>query len=82
MRICLHGSMKVFTRFFDNDFSEGKINYVKSFPMDDNVYAIYNNKNELVGYCAFYLNDKVSFSIQMRPSLTSKGIGKEFLEAF
>jgi len=23
--------------FFDNDFSEGKINYVKSFPMDDNI---------------------------------------------
>ncbi len=60
--------------FFDNDFSEGKINYVKSFPMDD-------NKNELVGNCAFYLNDKVSFSIQMRPSLTSKGMGKEFLQA-
>ena len=67
--------------FFDNDFSEGKINYVKSFPMDDNVYAIYNNKNQLVGYCAFYLKDKVSFSIQMRPSLTSKGMGKEFLQA-
>ncbi len=68
--------------FFDNDFSEGKINYIKSFPTDDNVYAIYNEKNELVGNCALYLNDKVSFSIQMRPSLTSKGMGKEFLEAF
>lgn len=68
--------------FFDNDFSEGKINYVKSFPMDDNVYVIYNNKNQLVGNCALYFNDKVSFSIQMRPNLTSKGMGKEFLEAF
>ncbi len=67
--------------FFDNNFSEGKINYVKSFPTDDNVYAIYNDNNELIGNCAFYLKDKVSFSIQMRPSLTSKGMGKEFLQA-
>lgn len=68
--------------FFDNDLSQGKINYIKSFPTDDNVYAIYDEKNQLVGNCALYLNDKVSFSIQMRPNLTSKGMGKEFLEAF
>ena len=68
--------------FFDNDLSEGKINYIKSFPTDDNAYAIYDEKNQLVGNCALYLNDKVSFSIQMRPNLTSKGMGKEFLEAF
>lgn len=68
--------------FFDNDLSQGKINYIKSFPTDNNVYAIYDEKNQLVGNCALYLNDKVSFSIQMRPNLTSKGMGKEFLEAF
>ncbi|WP_346887005.1 GNAT family protein [Clostridium sp. UBA1056] len=68
--------------FFDNDLSEGKINYIKSFPTDDNAYVIYDEKNQLVGNCALYLNDKVSFSIQMRPNLTSKGMGKEFLEAF
>ncbi|MGH4124226.1 MAG: GNAT family N-acetyltransferase [Clostridium sp.] len=68
--------------FFDNDFSQGKIDYVKSFPTDNNVYAIYNGKNVLVGNCALYLNDKVTFSIQIRPNLTSQGMGKEFLEAF
>ncbi|WP_346913297.1 GNAT family protein [Clostridium sp.] len=68
--------------FFDNDLSEGKINYIKSFPTEDNAYAIYDEKNQLVGNCALYLNDKVSFSIQMIPNLTSKGMGKEFLEAF
>ncbi len=68
--------------FFDNDFSEGKINYIKSFPTDDSVYAIYNKKDELVGNCALYLNDKVTFSIQMRPNLTSQGMGREFLESF
>lgn len=68
--------------FFDNDLSEGKINYIKSFPTDDNAYVIYDEKNQLVGNCALYLNDKVSFLIQMRPNLTSKGMGKEFLEAF
>lgn len=68
--------------FFDNDLSQGKIDYIKSFPKDDNVYAIYDEENQLVGNCALYLNDKVSFSIQMRPNLTSKGMGKEFLEAF
>lgn len=67
--------------FFDNDAFEGKINYVKSFPNDNNVYSIYNDKNELVGNCAFYLNDKVTFSIQMRPSLTSQGKGKVFLKS-
>jgi ribosomal-protein-alanine N-acetyltransferase len=67
--------------FFDNDAFEGKINYVKSFPNDNNVYSIYNDKNELVGNCAFYLNDKVTFSIQMRPNLTSQGKGKVFLKA-
>lgn len=68
--------------FFDNDLSQGKIDYIKSFPTDGNAYAIYDEKNQLVGNCALYLNDKVSFSIQMRPNLTSKGMGKNFLEAF
>ena len=68
--------------FFDNDLSQGKINYIKSFPTDNNAYAIYNEKNVLVGNCTLYINDKVTFSIQMRPNLTSKGMGKEFLEAF
>lgn len=35
--------------FFDNDFSQGKIDYVKSFPNDNTVYSVYNDKNELVG---------------------------------
>lgn len=68
--------------FFDNDLSQGKIDYIKSFPTDNNAYAIYNEKNVLVGSCALYLNDKITFSIQMRPNLTSQGMGKEFLEAF
>lgn len=65
--------------FFDNDFSQGKIDYVKSFPNDNNVFSVYSDKNELVGNCAIYLSDKVTFSVQLRPSLTSKGLGKEFL---
>lgn len=68
--------------FFDNDLSQGKINYIKNFPLDENAYSIYNNENLLIGNCSLYLNDKVTFSIQMRPSLTSQGRGKEFLEAF
>ncbi|ERI93404.1 hypothetical protein HMPREF1982_01828 [Clostridiales bacterium oral taxon 876 str. F0540] len=68
--------------FFDNDSFQGKINYIKSFPLDENAYSIYKKDNSLVGNCNFYFNDKVTFSIQMRPSLTSQGKGKEFLEAF
>ena len=68
--------------FFDNDFSQGKISYVKSFPNDDNVFSVYNDRNELVGNCAIYLKEKVTFSVQMRPSLTSQGLGKEFMNAF
>lgn len=68
--------------FFDNDFSEGKINYIKTFPNDDNAFSVYNDKNELVGNCTIYLNEKVTFSVQLRPSLTSKGMGKEFMQSF
>lgn len=68
--------------FFDNDLSQGKINYIKNLPLDENAYSIYNKENELIGNCNLYFNDKVTFSIQMRPSLTSQGRGKEFLEAF
>jgi len=68
--------------FFDNDLSQGKIDYIKSFPTDNNTYAIYNKENELVGNCALYFNDNVTFSIQMKPSLTSQGMGREFLETF
>lgn len=68
--------------FFDNDLSQGKIDYIKSFPLDENAYSIYNKEDLLIGNCNLYLNDKVTFSIQMRPSLTSQGRGKEFLEAF
>jgi ribosomal-protein-alanine N-acetyltransferase len=68
--------------FFDNDLSQGKIDYIKNFPTDNNAYSIYNEKNVLVGNCALYLNDKITFSIQMKPSLTSQGMGREFSEAF
>ncbi|MGG7162416.1 GNAT family N-acetyltransferase [Clostridium ihumii] len=65
--------------FFDNDFSEGKISYIKSFPTIENVYSIYSS-NELIGNCSFYFNnDLPTFAIQLRPDLTSKGMGKEFL---
>lgn len=67
--------------FFDNDFSQGKIDYVKSFPNDSNVFSVYNSKNELIGNCGVYLNDKVTFSVQLRPSLTSQGLGKEFVSS-
>nr|WP_082761246.1 GNAT family N-acetyltransferase [Clostridium sp. ATCC 25772] len=55
------------------------MDYVKNFPNDNNVFSVYSDKNELVGNCAIYLSDKVTFSVQLRPSLTSKGLGKEFL---
>lgn len=68
--------------FFDNDFSQGKINYIKSFLKDNDVFSVYNDENELIGNCAIYSNEKVTFSVQMRPSLTSKGLGKEFVGSF
>lgn len=68
--------------FFDNDYSQAKINYIKSFPEDENVYSVYNEKDELVGNCAVYLNEKATFSVQMRPCLTSKGYGREFMNSF
>lgn len=68
--------------FFDNDFSQGKIDYIKTFPQDENAFSIFNDNNELVGSCTIYLNEQVTFSVQMKPALTSKGLGKGFMEAF
>lgn len=67
--------------FFDNDAFEGKANYIKSLVNNENAYSVYNDKNELIGNCEIYLKDKVTFALQMRPSLTSKGLGKDFGES-
>lgn len=67
---------------YDNDIVKGKIDWVKGLPEDDKAFSGYNDKNELIGHCQVYINEKVTFSVQMRPSLTGKGMGSEFVQAF
>lgn len=67
---------------YDNDIVQGKIDWVKGLPKDDNSFSGYNDKNELVGHFQIYFNKEVTFSVQMRPSLTGKGMGSEFIQSF
>jgi ribosomal-protein-alanine N-acetyltransferase len=67
---------------YDNDIVQGKIDWVKGLPEDVNTFSGYNDKGELVGHCQVYINKEVTFSVQIRPSLTGKGMGGEFILAF
>ena len=67
---------------YDNDRMQGKINWIKSLPEDNNAFSVYNDKNEFVGHCEIYIKDKVNFAVQMRPNLTGNGMGREFVQSF
>lgn len=68
--------------FYNNDICQGKIDWVKGLPDEDKAFSVYNDKNELVGHCEIYTEEEITLSVQMRPDLTGKGNGKEFVEAF
>ncbi|WP_257788873.1 GNAT family N-acetyltransferase [Clostridium argentinense] len=55
---------------------------MESFIDSDDNFSIYNEQNELVGNCSFYyIEEFFCLGVQMRPELTGKGFGTEFVRA-
>ena len=68
--------------FYDNSIQKEKIEWIESFIDSDNDFSIYNEQNELVGNCSFYyIEEFFCLGVQMRPELTGKGFGTEFVRA-
>jgi len=66
--------------FYDNDKTEAKKQWANNIHKEENAFAMYNEKNELIGNCSFDYDDeenKFMFGVQMRPNLTGKGMGTE-----
>ncbi len=69
--------------FYDNDKTESKKEWAMNLHKQENAYAIYNEGNELMGNCCFEFDEEGTlFGIQMKPSLTGKGMGAEVVTAF
>lgn len=68
--------------FYDNSIQKEKIEWIESFIDSDDNFSIYNEQNELVGNCSFYyIEEFFCLGVQMRPELTGKGFGTEFVSA-
>jgi ribosomal-protein-alanine N-acetyltransferase len=70
--------------FYDNDKTEAKKAWANNIHNEENTFVMYNEKNELIGNCSFNYNDEDKiyvFGVQMRPSLTGKGMGTETVKA-
>lgn len=68
--------------FYDNSIQKEKIEWIESFIDSDDNFSIYNEQNELVGNCSFYyIEEFFCLGVQMRPELTGKGFGTEFVRA-
>jgi ribosomal-protein-alanine N-acetyltransferase len=69
--------------FYDNDKTEAKKNWATNIHNEENTFCICNDIDELIGNCCFDYDedDKVfTFGVQMRPSLTGKGLGAKVVE--
>lgn len=68
--------------FYDNSIDENKMEYIKSMANSDNDFAIYDENNKLIGNCGFeYIDEFFCVGVQMRPDITGKGFGTEFVKA-
>ncbi|WBW95987.1 GNAT family N-acetyltransferase [Oceanirhabdus sp. W0125-5] len=68
--------------FYNNNVSKEKIEFIKSFIDSDNDFSIYNEFNELIGNCSFYyIGEFFCLGVQMRPTITGKGFGTEFVKS-
>lgn len=68
--------------FYDNDIDVNKMEWIKSIVDSDNDFAIYDEHNRLIGNCGFeYIDEFFCVGVQMRPGITGKGFGTEFVKA-
>lgn len=67
--------------FYNNDKTEAKKDWAMNIHNEENTFAIYDEKNTLIGNCSFtYEDDQLMFGVQMRPDLTGKGMGTKIVE--
>lgn len=68
--------------FYNNSIDKKKIKWIESFIDSDDNFSIYNENNELIGNCSFYYIDEfLCVGVQMRPDITGKGFGTEFVKS-
>jgi len=68
--------------FYDNSIQKEKIESIENFIDSDNNFSIYNEYNELIGNCSFYyIEEFFCVGLQMRPDITGKGFGTEFVKS-
>lgn len=68
--------------FYNNDKTEEKKEWAKNINKEENTFVMYNEKNQLIGNCSFdYDEGQIMLGVQMRPSLTGKGVGTEIVKA-
>lgn len=68
--------------FYDNNVDKNKIEWIEGFLVSSNDFSVYNEYNELVGNCSYYYIDKFfCIGVQMRPNITGKGFGTEFVKS-
>ncbi|HAK41419.1 MAG TPA: GNAT family N-acetyltransferase [Clostridium sp.] len=68
--------------FYDNDKTEAKQEWALNIHKEDSAFVIHNEKDELVGNCSFNAeDDEFILGVQMRPNLTGKGTGTQFVKA-
>lgn len=68
--------------FYDNDKTEMKQQWASNIHKEDDIFAMYNENNELIGTCSFDYDEedkKYMVGVQMRPNLTGKGMGTEVI---
>jgi len=64
--------------FYDNDKTEAKKQLASNIHNDEESLAMYDEKEQLIGNCSFSIDeDEFELGVQMRPSLTGKGMGTE-----
>jgi [ribosomal protein S18]-alanine N-acetyltransferase len=70
--------------FYNNDKTDAKKEWAINIYKEENAFAMYNEKDELIGNCSFdYDDDDEEFmlGVQMRPDLTGKGMGTETVKS-
>lgn len=69
--------------FYNNDKTEAKQQWALNIHKEKNTFAIYNEKDELIGNCSFDFDDgEFILELQMKPDLTGGGTGTEFVRSY